>query len=209
MLLPLCATALALAATPTDVTAAPSSSAHVSPFAVHVSLTSVPLSSSAGIIGLGVLGGVGDSATEPHVSLSAELRFASHWTFLLGANVGFASGAVFPASQLSFGGSAAVRWYARAAFDGPFVGLEAPVAWAQVRSSYVDADGVTQTSLFSSTSYGAAVLAGWVFAWDNGLLVSCAAGPSATLRRVAFGGTSDLAAGAIGLKLQLGVGLRF
>lgn len=208
MLLPLCA-ALALAATPTEVTDAASSSAHASPFALHVTLATVPVSSSVAVVGLGVLGGLGGDSAAPHAGLAAEVRFASHWTVSLGADVGFASGAVgLPATQLSVGAIPGVRWYARDAFDGPFLALEVPLGWAQFRSRFVDADGVTQTSELSSLGVGASALAGWVFAWDNGLLVSCAAGPSVSLRRASFGGASELSSASVGLKLQLGVGVR-
>ena len=208
MLLSLSA-ALALAATPTEVTDAPASSAHASSFALHVTLATVPVSGSVAVVGLGALGGLGGDSAAPHAGLAAEVRFASHWTVSLGADVGFASGAAgIPAAQLSLGAIPSVRWYARSAFDGPFLALEVPLGWSQFRSSFVDADGVTRTSELSSLGVGASALAGWVFAWDNGLLVSCAAGPSASLRRASLGGASELSTAAVGLKLQLGVGVR-
>lgn len=208
MLLSLCAATLALAAAPADFTDAAPSPSHQSPVAVHVTLASVPLSGSAlGIGGLGVLGA--DSPT-PRAGLTAELRVASHWTVTLAAEVGFGTSALgLSAQQTLVGTSPGVRWYARDAFDGPFLGLEVPLSWSQLNSSFVDANGATQSSSFSTLGVGAAALAGWVFAWDNGLLVSLAGGPAASLRRASASGLSQLSTASVGLRLQLGVGLRF
>lgn len=208
MLLTLCAATLALAAAPIDVIDAAPSTPYQSPFALHVTLASVPLSGSA--LGIGGLGVLGTESLSPRAGLAAELRFASHWTVTLGAEVGFGSSALgFSGQQTLVGTSPGVRWYVRNAFDGPFLALELPLSWTQVRSSYVDADGATQSSSLTTLGVGATALAGWVFAWDNGLLVSLAGGPAASLRQASASGMALLSTATVGLKLQLGVGLRF
>ncbi|GMU63463.1 MAG: hypothetical protein AMXMBFR34_52260 [Myxococcaceae bacterium] len=217
MLLALCAAVLAAApesaasppASVAQSSAAPSSSR--GRLAFTVSLASVPLSTSTfGVVGLGGLGGVagvGESAT-PRGGLFAEVRLSERWSFELGVEASYgASGFGASLQQLQLTASPGVRWYARAAFDGPFLALQVPVSWARFSVSFSAADGTTSTS--SSTVAGGALLAGWCFGWDNGLLVSVAAGPTAMARRNELRGLASTWSGTVGLRTQVALGVRF
>ncbi|MCC6338024.1 MAG: hypothetical protein IT380_29030 [Myxococcales bacterium] len=218
MLLALCAAVLA--ASPESAASPPASvvQSGASPssshgrFAFTVSLASVPLSTPTfGVVGLGGLGGVagvGESAA-PRGGLFAEVRLTERWSFELGVEASYgASGFGASLQQLQLTASPGVRWYARAAFDGPFLALQLPVSWARSSVSFSTADGTTST--LSSTAWvaGGALLVGWCFGWDNGLLVSVAAGPTAMARRNELPGLGS-ASGTVGLRTQVALGVRF
>jgi hypothetical protein len=204
MLLPLCA-AVVVAASPEVESSAPPASPPPARLALGVSLSSTPLSASPfGVVGLG---GLGMDSAAPRGGLVAEFRLATHWSLELGMEASFGSSGL-GWQQLQLTANPGVRWYPRSTFDGPFLSLLVPVSWARSSFEFAAGDGTSTTSSATSWSAGGALLVGWCFAWDNGLLVTAAAGPLLTARRSDWNDAGTASSGAISLRTSVSIGVR-
>jgi hypothetical protein len=206
MLLPLCVVAV-FAASPEVESSAPVTRPPPARLALAVTLSSTPLSASPfGAMGLG---GLGVDSPTPRGGLAAEVRLAEHWSLELGMEASYGTSSFGSSSQqLQLTANPGARWYPRATFDGPFLSLLVPVSWARSSFDFAAADGTSATSSATSWSAGGALLVGWCFAWDNGLLVTAAAGPVLTARRSDWPGLGMVSSGAIGLRTSLAIGVR-
>lgn len=153
-------------------------------WALQLRLTSptATLSSFGGLSGLGGVGAGGlglVTSSGTGVGLLLERAVADHWTVQLGLD-----GSVNRSSSTLMQESAGIalapgaRWYATRALAGGWIGAQVPVAfgWSSVSGNGFNS---WSRSLVASLE----LLFGWAFRWENRLLVSLGAGPTASLSR--------------------------